>query len=158
MRKAENLSAFITALDDSNEAIRWWAAQGCSMLREKAAPAADALLNHLADSSGAVRVAAAEALARMGKAHQALPTLEAVLTDPSNSSFALQAANVIAHLGEAARPSLPMLKRTLQDFEAAAKAPGADRYGPRYPKDLLKLTIEALEGVSKPLVYPSPAR
>ncbi len=157
-RKAENLASFIAALEDPNEAVRWWGAQGCSMLPEKAAPAEEALFKHLADPSGAVRVAAAEALARMGKADQALPTLEAVLTDPSNSWFALQAANVIAHLGEAARPSLPMLKRALQAFEAAAKAPGADKYGSRYPKDLLKRTVEALEGVSKPLVYPDPAR
>lgn len=156
MRMVENLSTFITSLDDSNEAIRWWAAQGCSMLKEKAAPAADALLHHLADPSGAVRVAAAEAVARLGKADKALPILEAALTDPSNLWFALQAANVIAHLGEAARPSLPALKRALQDFETAAKAPRAEKYGPRYPKDLLKRTIEALEGVSKPLTYPAP--
>jgi hypothetical protein len=51
-----------------------------------------------------------------------------------------------------------MLKRALQDFEAAANAPGADKYGPRYPKDLLKWTVEALEGGSKPLEYPDPAR
>lgn len=156
MRKAENLPAFIAALDDSSEAIRWWAAQGCSMLKEKAVPAADPLLKRLTDSSGAVRVAAAEALSRFGMAEQALPVLEAALVDASNSWTALQAANVITHLGELARPSLPALKRALQIFESAANAPGADKYGPRYPKDLLKRTIENLDGASRPLAYPSP--
>ena len=65
-RKAENLPKLIAALDDPNEAIRWWGALGCAMLREQAAPAEAALRKRLEDPSGAVQSAAAEALAQPG--------------------------------------------------------------------------------------------
>ena len=83
-RNAANLPKFIAALDDPCEPMRWWAAQGCTMLREQAAPAEAALRQRLADQSGAVQVVAAEALARLGKLEVALPVLERWIkqTDP----------------------------------------------------------------------------
>lgn len=75
------------------------------------APAAPALRKCLEDASGAVQVAAAEALARQDQTDTALKVLERRLHDPANPWFALQAANVLDRLGEAARPALPAMRK-----------------------------------------------
>ena len=85
-RDVKNLPKLIAALDDPSEPLRWWAAQGCTMLADKvlgeqvlgeqAAPTEAALRKRLDDPSGAVQVAAAEALAALGKTDAALPVLE----------------------------------------------------------------------------------
>jgi arylsulfatase A-like enzyme len=110
-RNPAHLAKLTVALDDPSEPVRWWAAQGCAMLREMAVPAATALRKRLEDASGAVQVAAAEALACQGKADIALPVLERWLGNTDHPFFALQAANVLDRLGEAARPALPAMKR-----------------------------------------------
>ncbi len=78
-RDPHNLPKLTAALDDASEPVRWWAAQGCAMLGRQAAPAKAAILRRRGDSSGAVQVAAAEALARLGDADAALPVLERCL-------------------------------------------------------------------------------
>jgi arylsulfatase A-like enzyme len=156
-RKEQNLSKLISALEDPSEPVRWWAAQGCAMLRDRAGAAQSALLKHLEDSSGAVRVAAAEALVYLGKEAPALETLEKVVADKSNAGFALLAANVFSRIGERARPSLPALRNLLVGFESAYQSKGDDKYGPRYPVDILKKTISILDGESAALVYPPEA-
>ncbi len=103
-REARNLPRLTAALDDASEPIRWWAAQGCAMLRERAAPAQAALRRRLDDPSGAVQVAAAEALARMGQADAALPVLERWLEKTDDPPLALQAANVLDRLGPMPSP------------------------------------------------------
>ncbi|NBV87499.1 MAG: hypothetical protein EBS01_14810 [Verrucomicrobia bacterium] len=153
-RKPANLSTFLNALEDPSEPVRWWAAQGCAMLREEASPAETALRRHLQDSSGAVRVAAAEAMAYLGKTNEALPVLESVLRSKENAGFTLQAANVLSRLGEKARPSLGAMKQVLAEAEGNGIPKGADQYGPRYPKDILRKTVSILEGTLQPLVYP----
>ena len=125
------------------------------MLREKAGPAEASLLKHLQDPSGAVRVAAAESLVYLGQPEVALPVLEAILGDRDNNGFALQAANVLARLGEKARPSLPKMKQLLAGFEEKMSSKPADRYGPRYPRDITKKTVAILEGDIQPLLYPA---
>jgi len=110
-RNPANLSKLTAALADPSEPVRWWGAQGCTILGDKAAPAAAALKKCLEDSSGAVQVAAAEALARQGKADAALPVLEKWLANTNNPWFALQAANVLDRLGEMARPVLPAMRK-----------------------------------------------
>jgi len=97
-RNAANLPKLIEALGDPSEPIRWWAAQGCTMLREKAAPAEAALRKLFDDKSGSVRVAAAEALARLGRMDEAVPVLErcAKLAGPVK----MQAENVLYRLGK----------------------------------------------------------
>jgi hypothetical protein len=156
-RDPKNLSRLIDSLEDPSEPVRWWAAQGCAILRGEAGAARDALLNRLKDPSGAVRVAAAESLLYLGAEAQALSALEEVLGDRTNTGFALLAANVFSRIGEKARPSLPELRRLLAGFEAAYQSKGEDKYGPRYPVDILKKTISILDGDSMPLVYPPAA-
>ncbi len=103
-RKITNLPKLIEALDDPCEPIRWWAAQGCTMLRDKAAPAETTLRKRLEDKSGAVQIAAAEALAWLGKLDVARPVLQHWRQQTEKKPFAVQAQNVLGRLGEAARP------------------------------------------------------
>lgn len=152
-RDEENLPHLITALDDSNEAIRWWAAQGCTMLRGKAQAAEPTLRKRLDDSSGAVRVAAAEALAALGREELSLPVLERQLADTGHGAFALQAGNVLDRLGDAARPALPAMKRVLAGLPESSEANQMEGYLRR----MLNHTISVLEGRTAALVYPAVA-
>ena len=102
--RLQNLPKLTAALEDPNEAIRWWGALGCAMLRGKAAPAEAALRKRLDDPSGAVQAAAADALAHLGHADLALPVLERWITNTSGTFYTLHAANVLIRLGES-RPA-----------------------------------------------------
>jgi tetratricopeptide (TPR) repeat protein len=138
-RDPANLPKLIAALDDTNEAMRWWAAQGCAMLRQKAAPAKPSLRQRLGDASAAVQIAAAEALARLGRVDAALPVLERWLENSDHPIFALQAANVLDRLGTAARASLPVMERML--------AATAGEKGVANPRQFLHRSLERTTAV-----------
>jgi len=110
-RDPANLPKLIAWMDDENECVRYWAALGCVMLREKCAPAAEALAKRLTDNSGQVRVAAAEALCRAGQEAKGLAALTACLADEKSVWVCLQAANALENLGEKARPALAALEK-----------------------------------------------
>lgn len=148
---ATNLPKFIAALENPGEPLRWWAAQGCTMLREKAAPAEAALRRRLEDSSGAVQVAAAEALARLGHVDAALPVLERRLNDTASPWFGLQAVNVFERLGEQARPALPALRAAL---ERVSQADGAQN-PLQYQRRILAHIVAVFDGQEQALVYPA---
>jgi arylsulfatase A-like enzyme len=150
-RKAEHLPKLLAALDDSNEAIRWWGALGCSMLRQQAAPAEAALRQGLDDPSGAVQAAAADALAHLGHTNLALPVLERWITNTSETFYAVHAANVLIRLGEAGRPLLPVMKARYTATEAASNNTAA-----AYLHRILERNIALLEGREPALVYPKP--
>jgi hypothetical protein len=169
--RPEDREAFIASLGDPCEPIRWWAAQGCTVLaRRGRLPESDraALLGPLeralADASGPVRVAVAEAVAALGRPEAARPALEAALADAGQPWTALQAGNVLDRMGEAARPALPALRRA-----AAAVAGGVDldawRAGRNggantvagYQLRLLDHAIGVLDGTISPLMYVVPA-
>ena len=143
-RDPANLPKLIEALGDPSEPMRWWAAQGCGMLREKAAPAEAALTRKLEDWSGSVQVAAAEALARIGRVEVALPALERCLK--KSGPVSVQAGNVLDRLGETARPSLPAMKTVLKSADEGARA---------YPRRILEHAVAVLEGRENALVYPN---
>ena len=147
-RDPRNLPALITALDDPSEPIRWWAAQGCTMLGTQAAPAAAALRSRLTDPSGGVQVAVAEALAAIGQVDVALGALEHVVEHSATDAFSIQAGNVLDRLGERARPAMPAMKRAL----AAAKPTPNGTYAPQH---ILNHTLAVLEGTTPALVYPT---
>jgi arylsulfatase A-like enzyme len=155
-RSAENLPKLIAALEDPNEAMRWWAAQGCVMLGKNAAPAGPSLQKHLDDSSAAVRITVADALMRLEQRDIALPALERSLADEDLVGLTL-VANVFAHLGDEVRPLLPSMKTTLARLESLKPSKDrAEHHAQRYPKDLLTKTISVLEGKTEALVYPAP--
>ncbi len=148
-RRAENLPKLTAALEDSNEAIRWWGALGCAMLRRQAAPAETALRQRLDDPSGAVQAAAAEALAHLGHADLALPVLERWITNTNETFYSLHAANVLIRLGETGRPLLPLMKKTYADTQDDTR-----NTAPAYLHRILERNIALLEGREPPLVYP----
>jgi len=149
-RDPKNLPKLIEGLNDAHEAVRWWAAQGCTILGVKAASAKLALKKCCEDKSGGVQVAAAEAMARIGKLEQAMPVLERCLQDENAPFFSLQAANVLDHLGESAKSALPTVKKIMASLkpEEGANSPKA------YPQRILERLIDVWEGKAKPLVYP----
>jgi HEAT repeat protein len=147
--KVENLPRLIEALGDSSEPVRWWAAQGCTILGKEAAGAEGALLKCLSDQSGAVAVAAAEALAHSGISDAALAALERRLQPSENAGVIQQAANVLDRLGEIARPLLPAMKRAV---ETAPSTPNG-KYPPQF---VLHHAIDVLEGKTAAFVYPAP--
>jgi len=114
-RDAANIPRLVQWLRDENECVRYWSALGCVMLRENAGPAADALAARLSDASGSVRVAAAEALCRTGRAGGALPVLQACLLKDQSPWIRLQAANSLENLGPNARAALPALEQAAAD-------------------------------------------
>jgi len=146
-RNSADMQKLVAALADPCEAIRWWAAQGCAMLGKQAAPAETVLVTRLRDSSQSVRVAVAEALARMGRTDIALAELETVLEDMDHPMPALQAANVLDRLGESARTSLPALKRALGRVNATGNTVRENEYLQR----ILTHAIDVLEGKTLPL-------
>ena len=80
------------------------AAMGLAVLGAEAASAADALRGVLADDSPSVRVAAAEALCRMGRVAEGLPVLSAALAG-GKPFVQFEASTALAALGrESALP------------------------------------------------------
>jgi N-sulfoglucosamine sulfohydrolase len=127
----ENVPLFAAALDDPHPVLRYWAATGCLILREEAAPARDRLLERLSDDWADVRVVSAEAVAHLGEEEAALKTLAAVLSS-GNLHEALAAQNALDFLREAGRVTLDRA----QDLVRAMKfAEPADRI-PRYLLEL----------------------
>lgn len=149
-RDAEKLPALLEALDDQNEAVRWWAAQACTVLGKKAAVGEKALRARLSDDSLTVQVVAAEALAKLGHLDAALPVLERVLLQDSSPFAGLQAANVIDRIGEQARPLLPLLQKRLKALPSGKGANSASAYQQR----ILERITAVLQGTEKALVHP----
>jgi arylsulfatase A-like enzyme len=150
-RNPANLPKLIEALKDESEPVRWWAAQGCTILGAPAAPAEAALRKALDDPSGAVQVVAAEALGALGKTELALPVLQRWLENKEARFFGLQAANVLDRFGERARPLLETMKKHLASL--AKEGDGKNAAG--YQTRMLERSIAVLEGREKALVYPT---
>ena len=148
-RKAANLPRLTAALDDPNEAIRWWGALGCAILGEEAAPAEAALRKRFEDPSGAVQVAAADAFAHLGHIDLALPVLERWITNTSGTFYTVHAANVLIRLGEGGRPLLPVMKKM-----HTATADAENNTAPAYLNRIMERNIALLEGREPALVYP----
>lgn len=110
-------------LGDDVEVMRFWAALGCSMLGRRADRAEDALRRALdRDPSTVVRVAAAEALARLGDHGDPVAYLgERLVQDPS-TWVRLQAANALDQIGPGARGALPQLLQAAADLRTGQAA------------------------------------
>lgn len=124
-RDPNNLPALIAALDDPHPVIRYWAATGCLILRDKAAPARQKLQQHLTDEWLDVQVAAAEAIAWLGDDEAATQTIQTVLNQ-GNLAESLAAQNALDSLREAGLVSLAKaqeLVRGLTQDEPADRIP-----------------------------------
>jgi uncharacterized sulfatase len=114
-RQVEHLPRLRELLHDADPAVRYWAAVGVGSLGEPGAKAADALrASATGDQAGFVRVAAADAMARVGLVAEAVPLLGAAMKDP-NDWTRLAAIEALDRLDDAARPILETLKNALTD-------------------------------------------
>ncbi len=96
-RDPAHLPALLAALDDPHPVLRYWAATGCLVLGEKAAPARAALLARLGDEWADVRVVAAEAVAHLGAVDAAYPVLADIVRGGAPGEV-LAAQNALDHL------------------------------------------------------------
>jgi HEAT repeat protein len=108
-------------MNHEHECVRYWAALGCVMMGDKAGRAAGPLRKLLSDSSGPVRVAAAEALSRTGQAGEGLAVLRECLLNHQNSRVRLQAANALENLGVLAAPALAAIEKATGDADDYVK-------------------------------------
>ena len=90
-------------LTDDDPAIRYWAAVGCSAAATLPPDLLIRLTPALADSSAIVRIEAAGALARHGRATTALPVLKRLLQH-DDATVVLHAARTVELLGVRAAP------------------------------------------------------
>ena len=110
----EDTGKLITRLKDEEPSVRFWAANALSNLGPSAKPAQQSLMVVLnTDPVAEVRIAAAQALCRLGTPEPALPVLAAYLQD-ERLFIRVAAANVVDRIGEQARPILPEIQAALE--------------------------------------------
>jgi hypothetical protein len=124
-RDPRQLDLLCRRLDDPNEVVRFWAAQGLLMLRGAAAPAASQLRAMMqTDRSPAVQIVAAEAVARLGDPGEAIAALAGFVEPRHPSAVRLQALNALTFLGELARPAMPAIARAAASDEEYLRSAG----------------------------------
>ncbi len=116
-RPEVSLDDLVERLGDEDAGVRYWAAVALAVKGPEAAPAAEALEKCLADEWPDVRIAAAEALCRLGRPDDAVQVLADALGH-EDYWVRIHAAAVLHELGETARPALPAMKQA-----AAQEAP-----------------------------------
>lgn len=109
-----HVERLVGLLADSDPAVRYWAATGLGTLGPKAAVAGAALEASLEDSARSVRVAAADALCRIGAFEKAVPALGECLHDPQEW-VRLQTINVLDRIDREALPLAGSIQGALQD-------------------------------------------
>jgi arylsulfatase A-like enzyme len=126
-------------MKDSDAAIRYWAAVGCSVRGKTAAPAVAALGGLQNDPSPCARIAANEALVRLGQS-VGLDRLVNELDAPGGD--ALAALDALASLGGMAKPASAAIQAKVQKGLAGQGRANGDS-GPRLvdlaAADLLKI-------------------
>jgi hypothetical protein len=115
-RDPGNVAEFSAQLDDPNEVIRYWAAQGLLILKKGAAPARGRLERLLqTDPSIPVRIVAAESLALLGPADAPVRYLGELLQSQSNVRVRLQAINALTCIGEPSRQVLLAIEHVARE-------------------------------------------
>ena len=109
-RGPEKIPQMKTGLQDSDSAVRYWAALELWALGSQAAPAVNVLEKALTDSSPNVRFAAAGSLCNLDRCEKALPVLADGAQD-SRGPVALAAAREIQLAGKKAYSLLPLMKK-----------------------------------------------
>lgn len=111
---AENFADLVTALDDEDAVVRYWAAIGIGNMPQVAVPAEPKLKQALKDEAPCVRIAAARAMLKLNKPEPALMVLKEELKS-EHQWGRLRAAIVLGEAGELARPLIPEMQACLQD-------------------------------------------
>lgn len=109
--------AYLRLLDDKNPSIRYWGAVAMAGLKEPSHKAIVDLLLALKDKSAAVRIAAADALARHGKTDQAVTALIADLA-AEDMTTVMYAARAIELMGSDAESAIEPMQKALARAES----------------------------------------
>jgi N-sulfoglucosamine sulfohydrolase len=125
--KPEHLPALIAALGDPHPTVRYWAATGCLVLQDKAAPAKEKLRERLNDEWADVRVVAAEAIAHLGDTDAAVEAIAGVLKT-GNLHEALAAQNALDFLHQAGRVPLAKAQDLVRDLNFGEPANRIPRF------------------------------
>jgi len=126
-RDPRKIGLLRNALSDHDATIRWWGATGLAMLSPADKVSADALSRTMrTDPSPQVRIAAAEACARVGEAQQACGVLGDLLAPSHPMPVRLQAVNALTRIGPEAASAKPQL--TLMADEQIEFLRNAARY------------------------------
>jgi hypothetical protein len=124
-RDPRNAAELGALLSDSNEVIRYWAAQGLLMLKAGAAPSKDAMLACFEkDASIPVRIAVAESLVSVGPAEAPVHYLGEVVASAANARVRLQALNALTFIGEPARQALSVIQASARDKDTYVSSAG----------------------------------
>jgi N-sulfoglucosamine sulfohydrolase len=113
-RNPKHLPEILKKLKHPESSVRYWAAIGCTVLKEHAAPAKDQLNRLLRDPEIAVRIAAAQALYFLSEKKKSVETLTQALKH-ENPFARLQALNVLQTFGKDAVETLQVAKTLLRD-------------------------------------------
>lgn len=113
-RNPENVPQLVELLKDKDSGVRYWAAEGCLALGDKAAPAKETLETCLTDKSPNVRIAAAEALCAIGKNDRAMRVLAEALNH-ENGYVRLHAANALDYQDKTASKYRQLFTEKLND-------------------------------------------
>jgi len=108
----KNLKELTKKLADKDPVVRYWAVTGCTILGDKAQRAKGTLINLLNDPEITVRIAAAEALTKLGEKEKAVDTLIDALKQ-GNQMARVQALSVLDQLGDEASKAYPAVKAVI---------------------------------------------
>lgn len=108
----KNIKKLEKKLADPDPVVRYWAVTGCTILGSKAKEAQNTLLVLLDDPEITVRIAAAEALTKLGQKEKPVDTLIAALKT-GNRMVRVQALSVLDQLGDDARKAYPAVKAVI---------------------------------------------
>jgi N-sulfoglucosamine sulfohydrolase len=135
-RGPAHLPSLLDGLAHPDAGIRYWSATGLAALKQEALPAKSALLTTLNDKASWVRFTAAEALCHIDEAETAVPVLAAGLQD-QDMRVALHAAEILAVIGNNAKPAIPAMQAAIQ------RAEGMQDHG-WYMRELLTWLVQEL--------------
>ncbi len=108
----KNLKELSKKLTDADPVIRYWAVTGCTILGEKARSEKSKLLGLLNDPEITVRIAAAEAVGKLGEKEKAVDALIDALKQ-GNQMARVQALNILDQFGDDARKAYPAVKAVI---------------------------------------------
>jgi len=104
------IDEILTRLDDDIPEVKYWALVGCVILNEQAKAAKNKIKSMTKDKEVAVRIAASEALYKMGEKQLAIETLIECAKNEYRMGRTM-ALNVLDLMGEDARAAMPVVEK-----------------------------------------------